>query len=164
MKNAIFIAAMVFMPQAFGALTAPAFVTTERELPAQDTIVLQLDVQNTSQLSDNQFLSEILAELKNHPGEFAGKDVDVCVGQSCEKIDFLFFMGMEVETIGLKETISPSQFARDVANVVSSAVGGVHGSATITVKYAESNKKNADGSSESSKTVDVSITVTGGKK
>lgn len=131
---------------------------------AEPDATIDVEIDNTSGLSDAQLLAEIGAVMQADPA-FKGKLVNLTVGSAAEVFDFAHvLMKPMVETIGIKETLSPSQFARDVGSVVGSAVGGVHGSASVHVKVTESNKKNPDGSSESSKSVDVTVTVSAGKK
>jgi len=130
------------------------------EVVIDEAELIEIQVENSSDLSDSQLLAELAVVIQSDDA-YKGKVVNLTVGTSSDTLNFSLMKPM-VETIGQKETIKPSEFARDVGAMIGSAVGGVHGSASATVKYKESEKK-PDGS-EKTKSVEVTITVSGGKK
>lgn len=147
-----------------GIMASSAFAVSFQELDGPEAVI-DLKIVNTSGLPDSQVLQELIQELKQQPAKFANKEVHLCVEEECDTIDAMDFMVMQTETMdGQKEVVKASDFAREVGGVVGQVIGGMHGSASATVKYKETDKKTPDGGTEHTKEVEVSITVSGGKK
>lgn len=154
---------LVFGIYAFAPLAAAAAyeppVFSDLVLEPKREIYLNLD--NTSGQPDSEALADIAAVLRADP-QYHGDVIYLTVGGSVVTINRVMELAPQAGTIGIKEELKVSQWSRDVGQVISSATGGVSGSAKVgvTVTHKQTNK---DGSSTET-TVKVDIEVKGNRK
>lgn len=143
------------------ALVSPALHAEDGDyslsLSEQDaeTISQELDRSMTdfqAALADKNSANEILAYLRADP-ENDRRDIIVKVGNQVAE----YYVEQRVETIGIKETLKPSQWAVDVGTIVKGATGGMSGSATVKVDVSRKDPKGGE------TTVKVEITISGKK-
>lgn len=121
-------------------------------LAAETPLTITLTVDNTSGLSDEQAAADLAAVILADP-DYQGTVVELTVGTASQTVD----KTLRRDTIGMKETLKPSQWAVDAGTVIKGATGGMSGSASAKVEVTHKGK---DGSET---TVKVEIKIEGKK-
>lgn len=130
----------------------PSFADVVTEPRREITIRLE----NTSDLSDDEAAAQLAVLLSGSP-EYQGDLIHLSVGNASVDLNLFNKFSLQYETIGIKETIKPGQWAVDVGAVIKGATGGVSGSATVKVDVTHKDGKGAE------TTVKVEVTVTAKK-